>query len=145
MLIYNIPCLYRKGRRRNQQKKNPRHLPYPEGHPNRSGECRRCETQTTPQTCTSKKERATIRVWRWWWWWSRPSRSGPQATQDVFQQSKELREIVNKLQTSPAQQTLRDQNMAVKQKEQLNLTICQYQEVNSVELWESLWVTKANK
>jgi len=31
----------------------------------------------------------------------------PQATQDVLQQSKELREIVNKLQTSPAQQTLR--------------------------------------
>ena len=30
----------------------------------------------------------------------------PQATQDVLQQSKELREIVNKLQTSPAQQTL---------------------------------------
>ena len=33
----------------------------------------------------------------------------PQATQDVLQQSKELREIVNKLQTSPAQQTLRGQ------------------------------------
>lgn len=31
----------------------------------------------------------------------------PQATQDVLQQSKELREIVNRLQTSPAQQTLR--------------------------------------
>jgi hypothetical protein len=31
----------------------------------------------------------------------------PQATQDVLQQSKELREIVAKLQTSPAQQTLR--------------------------------------
>jgi hypothetical protein len=31
----------------------------------------------------------------------------PQATQDVLQQSKELREIVNKLQTSPAQKTLR--------------------------------------
>jgi len=31
----------------------------------------------------------------------------PQATQDVLQQSKELREIVNKLQTSQAQQTLR--------------------------------------
>ena len=31
----------------------------------------------------------------------------PQATQEVLQQSKELREIVNKLQTSPAQQTLR--------------------------------------
>jgi hypothetical protein len=30
----------------------------------------------------------------------------PQATQDVLQQSKELREIVNKLQTSPAQLTL---------------------------------------
>ena len=30
----------------------------------------------------------------------------PQVTQDVLQQSKELREIVNKLQTSPAQQTL---------------------------------------
>ena len=30
----------------------------------------------------------------------------PQATQDVLQQSKELREIVAKLQTSPAQQTL---------------------------------------
>jgi alpha-D-ribose 1-methylphosphonate 5-triphosphate synthase subunit PhnG len=33
----------------------------------------------------------------------------PQVTQDVLQQSKELREIVNKLQTSPAQQTLRGQ------------------------------------
>jgi len=32
--------------------------------------------------------------------------SAPQATQDVLQQSKELREIVNKLQTSPAQMTL---------------------------------------
>jgi hypothetical protein len=31
----------------------------------------------------------------------------PQATQDVLQQSKELREIVNRLQTSPAQLTLR--------------------------------------
>ena len=31
----------------------------------------------------------------------------PQVTQDVLQQSKELREIVNKLKTSPAQQTLR--------------------------------------
>jgi hypothetical protein len=31
----------------------------------------------------------------------------PQATQEVLQQSKELREIVNRLQTSPAQQTLR--------------------------------------
>lgn len=30
----------------------------------------------------------------------------PQATQEVLQQSKELREIVNRLQTSPAQQTL---------------------------------------
>jgi hypothetical protein len=33
--------------------------------------------------------------------------SAPSATNEVLQQSKELREIVNKLQTSPAQQTLR--------------------------------------
>lgn len=43
----------------------------------------------------------------------------PQATQDVLQQSKELREIVAKLQTSPAQQTLLGQERGGQQEQQL--------------------------
>jgi hypothetical protein len=44
----------------------------------------------------------------------------PQVTQDVLQQSKELREIVNKLQTSPAQQTLRGQEAGGQPENPLN-------------------------
>jgi len=44
----------------------------------------------------------------------------PQVTQDVLQQSKELREIVNKLQTSPAQQTLRGEEAGGQPENPLN-------------------------
>jgi hypothetical protein len=44
----------------------------------------------------------------------------PQVTQDVLQQSKELREIVNKLQRSPAQQTLRGEEAGGQPENPLN-------------------------
>ena len=43
----------------------------------------------------------------------------PQATQEVLQQSKELREIVNRLQTSPAQQTLLGQERGGQAEQQI--------------------------
>ncbi len=43
----------------------------------------------------------------------------PQATQEVLQQSKELREIVNRLQTSPAQQTLIGQEQGGQAEQQI--------------------------
>ena len=45
--------------------------------------------------------------------------SAPSATNEVLQQSKELREIVNRLQTSPAQQTLRGAEQGGQAEQQL--------------------------
>jgi hypothetical protein len=45
----------------------------------------------------------------------------PQATQDVLQQSKELREIVNRLQTSPAQLTLRGAEQGGQAEQQIEI------------------------
>jgi hypothetical protein len=81
---------------------------FSKGHPNRSCQCRRCQAQAKTQRPPAKKPAQPFAFG------GGGGGSGlaqvvqaPQATQDVLQQSKELREIVNRLQTSPAQLTLR--------------------------------------